>query len=125
MEIHVLAIDDESVHSLLINKILNRIRHVKVTSCGDAFEGYAALCALDNVDVVVVDYNMPYVDGLAFLRKLRSHDRFKSTAAVLISGDERAQEKVSGFERMEALHKPFKPDALVEAVERLAASNNV
>lgn len=78
------------------------------------------LGALGAVELVLVDWNMPLVDGLTFVRVVRAHERFAAVAIVMItteSSESRVAEALSaGVD--EYVFKPFTKD---DVVSKLAA----
>jgi len=90
----------------------------EVETAGDGIEGLD--CMQQRMfDVVVVDLQMPRMDGRTFHRELRA--RGYRTPVVILSayGAEAAGEEL-GAEA--AVSKPFDPDALTAAVRRLLRS---
>ena len=65
----VLLVDDSSV----IRKVARRILEAMSIETDEAADGEAALaaCALDMPDGILLDWNMPVMDGYAFLKALR------------------------------------------------------
>jgi two-component system chemotaxis response regulator CheY len=78
------------------------------------------LGALGAVELVLVDWNMPLVDGLTFVRVVRAHERFAAVAIVMVtteSSESRVAEALSaGVD--EYVFKPFTKD---DVVSKLAA----
>ncbi len=71
--ISVLCVDDEP-GLLKIEKIfLERDKDLKVTTVTSAIEGLSAL-STGSIDAIVSDYQMPEMDGIEFLKRVRSLD---------------------------------------------------
>lgn len=74
--IRALLVDDHPGVRRAVRRLLEQGGDVKVV--GEAGDGKEALDALDklDLDVVLLDVNMPVMDGLTMLKKLgeRSHD---------------------------------------------------
>lgn len=89
-----------------------------VSTAGDGLAGLACLEA-QSFDAIVLDLQMPRMDGRAFLRTIR--ERGINTPVVIVSayepGQARAQLVADAF-----IKKPFEPDMLVEVVIRLTAA---
>lgn len=66
---HCLVVDDSSV----IRKVARRILEDMDFSISEAADGQQALetCAADMPDAILLDWNMPVMDGLEFLTQLR------------------------------------------------------
>jgi len=76
-------------------------------------------------DVIVVDVNMPGMDGLAFTRELRSDQRAEIARLpiVLLTGDRSEQIRQNGREAgaSDLLEKPLKGAELLAMVKRFLA----
>lgn len=85
-----------------------------------AVDGEAALADTAHVDAMVVDFRMPTLDGLGFLRQLRS--RGERTPVVVVTGDYLLDESVMDeFRRLDAqiMFKPLWLDELTALVSQL------
>ncbi len=71
-------------------------------------------------DVVVVDINMPGMDGLAFTRELRADPKIASIPVVLLTGDrsEEIRQKGRDAGASDFLGKPIKGAELQAMVKR-------
>lgn len=90
----------------------------------EASDGFTALQLARELapDVVVLDLMLPRLSGLEVLAKLRADDRLRSTPVLVITAwndtmDVALQAGADSF-----VTKPFQPDELKDAVERLLAA---
>ena len=60
-------------------------------------------------DAIILDLRMPLVDGLGFLRELRSHDEQRSTPVAIVTGDYFLDDAVSAELRELGAELRFKP----------------
>lgn len=68
----VLIVDDNDNNRTILKEML----HLKGIPCKEARSGFDALETLskgDNYDVILMDYHMPYMDGLETVKKIRHH----------------------------------------------------
>ena len=86
----ILVVDDEpDLEALVLQKFRRQIRDGTVTFMF-AHDGIEALQSLEqnpHVDLIVLDINMPRMDGLSLLQKLQEADDKKSTIIVSAYGD--------------------------------------
>ncbi|MBF5045283.1 response regulator [Aggregicoccus sp. 17bor-14] len=78
--------------------------------------GRAALEALEQLPapcLVLLDVEMPRMDGYDFLAHLRQHARHAADPVVVVTASRHAPTEVD-----EVLHKPFDFEVLLDAVER-------
>jgi CheY-like chemotaxis protein len=117
----VLAIDDDGAVCATVRAILERAGHQVVTAQDG--RGGLKLLEADQFDLLLIDIFMPEMDGLETIRVLR---RSKPALPVIVmSGvmvDRASMPDYLSFGTklgaIESLRKPFKPAALVEAVDR-------
>ena len=85
-------------------------------------DGYDALSKIDRdcPAVVVLDVNMPRVDGWAVCRALASSDATRCIPVVIVSGEARLHAETPNV--VSLLRKPFDVDALIGAVRSAARS---
>ncbi|WBU62802.1 response regulator [Paracoccus aerodenitrificans] len=84
-QIHILVVDDMSTSRGLISQALESIGVVNIHHAGSGTEAMQLL-ASQSVHLVLSDYNMPSMDGIELLRKLRSDTRTKAIGFILITG---------------------------------------
>ena len=60
-------------------------------------------------DAIILDLRMPLVDGLGFLRRLRSHDDQRSTPVAIVTGDYFLEDAVSNELQALGAELRFKP----------------
>jgi two-component system chemotaxis response regulator CheY len=120
------------MHSILIvddNRIMRDMVARAVTLSGlpigrleQAANGREALFKLGagNFDLVLLDINMPVMNGEDFLAAVRADARLKEIKVVVVS-TESSPARVARLRQLgsEFVHKPFRPEELVAAVGRL------
>jgi EAL domain-containing protein (putative c-di-GMP-specific phosphodiesterase class I)/FixJ family two-component response regulator len=120
--IKILVLDDEPFMLKLLARMLTNIGYTSVSTCDN---GRAALELIDIQsephNLILLDLNMPEMDGLEFVRHLV--ERNYTGSLILISGeDERMQqaaEKLAQAHQITVLghlHKPASPEGLAELI---------
>ncbi|HEY3369175.1 MAG TPA: response regulator transcription factor [Symbiobacteriaceae bacterium] len=112
----VLIVDDDVKIVSVIRLYLNQAGY----ETAEAYDGAAALelCRRLNPDLVVLDWMLPTIDGIAVLERLRA----KSTVLVLmLTARVAIEDKLAGLETGadDYLTKPFHPQELVARVKVL------
>ena len=108
-----LVVDDDAVFCSMVEAMLKRIGFEGVDT---ADNGATALTMMQEKDygLVISDWNMPEMNGLELLRKVRTNDRLRRTPFVMTSID-------GGLERVKIARlagvsafmlKPFSPSSL-------------
>jgi two-component system, chemotaxis family, chemotaxis protein CheY len=124
--VRVLVVDDSTMMRALIRRALQGRPgwSAEVIEAGDGVE---ALQLIRNpklgIDVVLLDWNMPRLDGIGFLKALKA-SRSAGEVSVIMVTTQSQQSSVAEALRWGArdyLLKPFKEDTLRERVERLSS----
>lgn len=122
--IRILVLDDEPFMLKLLSNVLERLGCTDVSTCGD---GEAALRLLDlpggRPELILLDINMPHMDGIEFVRHLVEHEF--TGAVILVSGeDERVLQSVEKLVRAHRitvlghLNKPVNVEQLAALIGR-------
>jgi response regulator RpfG family c-di-GMP phosphodiesterase len=117
--LRLLLVDDDPGLRALLRATLDAV-DIEVDDAEDAVAAAAAI-TLRRPDAIVLDVNLPGMDGLAFCRQLKRNRRTRDIPIVVLSGSEGG----SADAALEAgadsfLRKPFSPLELLAIVERLA-----
>ncbi|MFL6633785.1 MAG: response regulator [Massilia sp.] len=89
----------------------------------EGVDGKDALAKLtgQKVNLIISDVNMPNMDGISFVRELKTRPAYKFTPVLMLTtesqDDKKEQGKAAGAKAW--MVKPFKPEALVAAVQKL------
>lgn len=114
MERRILVIDDEAPLRDFMARALAGAGY-SVATASDGREGVAAAQA-NPPDLVVVDVNLPHLDGYGVLAQLRACESTAAVPVVFCSGDCRHREVVRALGAQAFLGKPFSPSALLTLV---------
>src|SRR4051812_44190488 len=108
-EARVLVVDDEPFNVDLLEQELELLGHATIA----ARDGREALerLAEGGIDLVLLDVNMPRLDGFAVLARMKEHDAWRHVPVVLISALTDLASVVRGIElgAEDYLPKPFEP----------------
>ncbi len=118
MGARILVVDDSST----IRKVVASILEARAYEPVVAEDGQNALDLLENgekVDLVLLDFVMPNMNGYQFCRELRSRPALKNLPVVLMSakGDKIRGQFVQQTGAIDAITKPFDARGLVAVVE--------
>lgn len=114
----ILVVDDEPVTQLMLGLMLQRSNYKVIT----AVDGQEAMNHLANekIDLAIIDVNMPKMDGMTMLQRLRADKRFEKLPVIMFTaqGQERirqeaAQKGATGF-----LTKPASSTEVTNTVAR-------
>lgn len=86
-DIRVMVVDDQGSIRGLAKFSLGQIGITQVAEAGDAAKALAEITMPGkHVDLILSDFNMPDMDGLAFLRAVRAHPEIRKTPFIMMTG---------------------------------------
>lgn len=112
----ILLVDDSATMRRIQKTQVNGLGISDVVEAGDGNEALQKLKTSMPVDIVMLDWNMPVMDGFTFLKKMREDATYKSVKVIMCTSE---SEKSRVVEALKAgannyLVKPFTPEALKE-----------
>ena len=115
----ILIVDDSSSVRQVIGITLRGAGYEVLEGC----DGKDGLARLDGrkVHLIVSDVNMPNMDGITFVKHVKALPAYKFTPVIMLtteSADEKKREGQAAGARAWVV-KPFKPDVLLNAVQKL------
>ncbi len=115
---HILIIEDALDTQALLKLLLESKGYV-VECTGNGAEALHLLNSSDNLpDMILVDLNMPVMDGFEFLGAQSESSKLKGIPTVLISADGDRSSTREDSRASEILTKPFNVADLIDVIER-------
>lgn len=114
----ILIIDDNEAQAGLIRQIISKLKHIEPIVATDALEGYVILRAVVGIEAVILDYKMPYINGIEFLKKLRKTHPFEEIPVLISSAEDRTKEYIEAG-ATECLIKPYNITKLKEFTQHV------
>ena len=119
----VLVVDDSPLIQQMYSLVLSRYK-CDIVSALNGQEAFDKLAGHKDVELILLDVNMPVMNGLQFLEKA-SAAMIPSRIPVIIISTEGKEEDVLRGLKLGArgyLKKPFHPDRLHELLEKIFAN---
>lgn len=117
----ILIVEDSPTMVKLYRMILGRDPDADLIIAADGFEGLDRAAQEEDLSLIVVDINMPRMDGLEFLRRLRDGLETGRTPALVVSTEGSAEcrgmARDAGADAF--LAKPIEPGELMRTVREL------
>ncbi|MBP3191928.1 response regulator [Natronogracilivirga saccharolytica] len=121
MSLNILVVDDSAVMRKMIIKTLN-MSGIPLGNIMEASDGKEGLQKLEEnwIDLLMIDINMPVMDGMEMLNHVRSNPRTKDTPVLIVSTESNEQ-RIANFYKLGAsfVHKPFTPEELRQEISRM------
>jgi two-component system, chemotaxis family, chemotaxis protein CheY len=117
----VLIIDDSSATRAYIRAALEEMTEMQVSEAASGFDALRVL-PRERFDLLVVDINMPNINGLELIAFIRRSETHRDTPLLIISTEasERDRARAMTLGANGYLAKPFTADALAEAVRAVS-----
>ena len=113
MSFNVLIVDDSEVMRNVIQRVLN-LSGFDLGTVHQAGNGEEALAVLEDnwIDVVITDINMPVMDGIKLLKKMKTGETLSDIPVIIISTEGRTEriEEILKIGAADYITKPFKPE---------------
>jgi two-component system, chemotaxis family, chemotaxis protein CheY len=118
MALNVLVVDDSAIMRQMVVKTL-KLCGLPLGEIHEATNGVEGLQVLAShwIDLVMVDINMPVMNGEEMITRMRADPATRDTAVIVVSTEGSAtridlvQSQGAGF-----VHKPFAPEALRDTI---------
>lgn len=116
----ILTVDDSASIRQMIKIVLGPAGH-RVIEAGDGAEGLA-MAKSNDVNLVITDLNMPVMNGLELIKKLRALPSFTGVPIVFLTteSDDAVKQEAKASGATGWITKPFKPEQLLAVVTKLA-----
>ncbi|WQW13123.1 chemotaxis histidine kinase/response regulator CheAY2 [Helicobacter pylori] len=116
----VLAIDDSSTDRAIIRKCLKPLG-ITLLEATNGLEGLEMLKNGDKIpDAILVDIEMPKMDGYTFASEVRKYNKFKSLPLIAVTSRVTKTDRMRGVESgmTEYITKPYSGEYLTTVVKR-------
>ncbi len=117
-------VDDDAGIRRFVRRLLRRAGY-RVLTTADPSRA-RGLAARERPELVILDIAMPGLDGLEVAGRLRSDRRTRPIPRMFLTAQPPADhiEEARAVQAQAYLRKPFRPEALLELVERILSSSN-
>lgn len=116
MQVKILVVDDSAVDRLMIKNMLSG--YCILTAC-DGVEAMRMLEEHDGINLLILDLNMPNMNGFQVLEALKKDERYKNLHTVILTNYEELDNEIKGLQlgAMDYIRKPIQMDSLKARVD--------
>jgi two-component system chemotaxis response regulator CheY len=119
-ELHCLVVEDSPMMRQLLVFALARVKQLKVTEADDGVDGLRKL-ASGRFDIILTDINMPIMDGLKLVRRVRTDPVHKDVPIVIITTEsaEEDRQRALSLGANAYITKPIQAPQVIAKVKEL------
>ncbi len=120
----ILVVDDSSTMRRIIINTLARLGFKDTVPAADGVEAWEAYKNnKEDISVIITDWNMPNMNGLEFVKKVRSVD--KKTPIIMVTTEGGKKEVITALKAgvNNYIVKPFTPQVLKEKLQAVIGTN--
>jgi two-component system chemotaxis response regulator CheY len=119
-EYSCLVVEDSPMMRQLLVFALSRVKNLKVTEADDGVDGLRKL-ASGKFDLILTDINMPIMDGLKLVKRVRTDPTHKDTPIIIITteGAQEDRQRALSLGANAYITKPIQAPQVIAKVKEL------
>lgn len=116
MTVKILVVDDSTTDRLIIKNMLSG--YCVYTAC-DGMEAIRIIDSIPEIDLIILDLNMPNMDGFQVLEVLNFDDQYKNIRTIILTNHDEIDNEVKGLKMgaVDYIRKPIHMDSLRVRIE--------
>lgn len=115
---HALIVDDSRAMRRILRQIVEPLGF-EIAEAGNGIEGLQRLSEFPDTELALVDWNMPEMNGIDFVKTVRSDPSNQRIKLVMVTTEtepsKMARALINGVD--EFLMKPFTPEMLIDKLQ--------
>ncbi len=117
----VLVIDDSKLIHKIFGTLLRQSELIHAMDGQEALQRLSEHTGSSTVDLILLDINMPKMNGLEFLAKVKETPAVAEIPVVIISTEGKEEDTIRGLKAGAAAYikKPFQADEVLKIISRL------
>ncbi len=119
----ILVVDDSQLIHSMYRLVLNRYEGCKIFDAMNGLEALDVLSRESGFDLILLDINMPVMNGIQFMEKLKKENIYRQIPIIVISTEGREEDTLKALKlgAWGYVVKPFKPHVLYDLIEKVQA----
>src|SRR5512135_632748 len=97
LKMKILVIDDFSTMRRIVKNILKQLGYENIDEAEDGLQAYSKLKA-GGYEFVITDWNMPNMDGLGLLKKIRSDEELKALPVLMVTAESEKEKVIAAIQ---------------------------
>jgi two-component system chemotaxis response regulator CheY len=118
-----LVIDDSRAMRTIIGQILKSVGY-EVADASNGREGLQRASEVGPINLILVDWNMPEMNGLEFVRALRSNHAYDEIQVMMVTTETEMTRMSEALQQgaNEYVMKPFTRDVILQKLEQMQST---
>lgn len=121
-----MVVDDSSTMRRIIKNTLQRLGYEDILEAEHGVEAWDIMDTKEGIGVLITDWNMPEMNGLDLVKKVRADDRYKEIPIIMVTTEGGKAEVITALKAgvNNYIVKPFTPQVLKEKLEVVLGVND-
>ena len=117
-----MVVDDSKAIRMILSRTLAEAGY-DVCQAANGREALSLLRQTGNISLILVDWNMPQMNGLEFVRQIRSDPRYASVLLMMVTTETEIDQMVAALDAgaNEYVMKPFTKEIIEDKLRLLGA----
>ena len=117
----ILIVDDSQLIHSMYRLVLNRYKNCKIVDAMNGLEALDVLSRENDFNLILLDINMPVMNGLQFMEKIKNENIYRHIPIIVISTEGKEEDTLRALQLGATGYvvKPFKPHMLYELIEKI------
>jgi len=123
----ILIVDNSSTMRRIIKNTLGRLGYKDLLEAENGVKAWEQMQAYGNeIEVLITDWNMPKMDGLELVQKVRSEAKYVDIPIIMVTTEGGKNEVITALKARvnNYIVKPFTPQVLKEKLEAVLGIND-
>lgn len=123
----LLVVDDSSTMRRIIKNTLQRLGYEDILEAEHGLQAWELLDTIDGIDILITDWNMPEMNGLDLVKKVKGDQRFADIPIIMVTTEGGKAEVITALKAgvNNYIVKPFTPQVLKEKLEAVLGVNEL
>lgn len=122
----LLVVDDSSTMRRIIKNTLQRLGYDDILEAEHGLQAWEIMDSVDGIKILITDWNMPEMNGLDLVKKVRADNRFIDIPIIMVTTEGGKAEVITALKAgvNNYIVKPFTPQVLKEKLEIVLGVND-
>ncbi len=122
----VLVVDDSKLIHQMYRLVLMRYKNCTLMDAMNGLEALDILSRENGIDLILLDINMPVMNGVQFMEKLKKDNLYRNIPIIVISTEGKEEDTIRAMKlgAWGYIVKPFKSEALHDILEKVIAKKS-